>query len=254
MSTAIEPSSSSPRRSSRYWPTLPRTWGRFVRGPTLSSMCGTPTGSVRPRRLTPTWLRFAESSAIRAGSRRCAGGLPARSSVDMRARLLLVFAGVMALVLLVHDVPLARHLQRVERDRLVTQLERDAFVIAGRAEEGLENGTIADQPALQALVARYAVEEQVHVVIVDADGVGVSSSDATDLGEGFANRPEFQSALTGVPASGERFSETLGDSCSTWPFPCCRARTCTERSASAHSNRSSTNAHPSGSRGCCSSP
>ena len=65
----------------------------------------------------------------------------------MRKRLLAVFVGVVALVLLVHDVPLAGHLQRVERDRLVTRLERDAFILAGRAEEALEQNTAGDDDA-----------------------------------------------------------------------------------------------------------
>lgn len=129
----------------------------------------------------------------------------------MRNRLLLLFVGVVALVLAVHDVPLARHLERVERDRLVAELERDAFILAGRAEEALEGGTAAEESALRAIVARYSAEEDVHVVIVDTAATGVVSSDETDLSEDFSNRPEMESALTGAPATGERFSVTLGE-------------------------------------------
>ena len=79
----------------------------------------------------------------------------------MRNRLLLVLVGVVALVLAVHDIPLAGHLNRVERDRLVTSLERDAFIMAGRAEEALEDGLAVDDPVLRSMVWRYSREEQV---------------------------------------------------------------------------------------------
>jgi signal transduction histidine kinase len=129
----------------------------------------------------------------------------------MRLRLLLVLLGVVAVVLAVHDIPLARHLERVERDRLVTKLERDAFVLAGRAEESLESGTAADAPVLGAVVERYSAEEDVRVAIVDAAATGVVGSDEEVLQEDFSNRPEFTSALAGAPTTGERYSETLGE-------------------------------------------
>jgi signal transduction histidine kinase len=129
----------------------------------------------------------------------------------MRNRLLIVLVGVVALVLAVHDIPLAAHLERVEHDRLVTQLERDAFVIAGRAEEALEGGTAAQEPELSAMVSQYSVEESVRVAVVDAAGIGVVGSDANVLGQDFTNRLEFDVALGGAPTKGERFSTTLGE-------------------------------------------
>lgn len=129
----------------------------------------------------------------------------------MRNRLLLVMVGVVALVLAVHDIPLSNHLERVERDRIVTKYERDAFILAGRMEEALEGGTAAQEPGLHTLVARYASEENVEVVVADAGAVGVISSDPTKVGEDLSNRPEITDALRlGSPQSGERFSETLG--------------------------------------------
>ncbi len=129
----------------------------------------------------------------------------------MRLRLLLVMVGVVAIVLLVHDLPLARHLERVERDRLTTSLERDAFILAGRAEEALEAGTTSTDPELRAIVARFNAEEQVRVAIVDSDLIGVLGSDADVAGEDYSNRPEMQRALTGAPDTGERPSRTLGE-------------------------------------------
>lgn len=130
----------------------------------------------------------------------------------MRNRLLLVMVGMVALVLAVHDIPLANHLERVERDRIVTKYERDAFILAGRTEEALEDGTAEQEPGLGALVARYSSDEGVEVVVTDERGIGVLSSDPTKVGEDLANRPEIADALaSGSPQSGERFSETLGE-------------------------------------------
>ena len=118
--------------------------------------------------------------------------------------------GVVALVLIVHDVPLARHLEAVERDRLTTSLERDAFILAGRVEETLENGTTGFDPEIRAIVARFSAEEDVQVVFVDSDLIGVLGSDPDVLGEDYSNRPEVQQAIRGIPDTGERFSRTLG--------------------------------------------
>ena len=130
----------------------------------------------------------------------------------MRRRLLLAMVGVVALVLAVHDVPLAGYLESVERDRLTTKLERDAFIIAGRAEEALEEGTATNDTGVQALVDRYAIEEDVRVVIVDRDANGVAGSDDVAVGEDFSNRQEFATALAdGNPNTGSRYSNTLGE-------------------------------------------
>jgi signal transduction histidine kinase len=119
--------------------------------------------------------------------------------------------GVVALVLAVHDIPLANHLERVERDRLVTKYERDAFILAGRSEEALEDGTAPDEAGLRAIVVRYAAEEDVEVVVADRDGLAVISSDDGKVGEDVTNRPEIVAALaSGNPQTGERYSQTLG--------------------------------------------
>lgn len=129
----------------------------------------------------------------------------------MRTRLLIIMVGVVALVLAVHDIPLARHLERVERDRLSTKYERDAFILAGRMEEALEDGAVAGDAGLRAIVLRYASEEQVEVVVVDRDALAVVSSDTTKIGEDMSNRIEISEALaSGDPQTGERPSATLG--------------------------------------------
>ena len=125
----------------------------------------------------------------------------------MRWRLLAVMVGVVALVLLVQDIPLVSHLRTVERDRLTTKLERDAFILAGRSEDQLSEGT--EDPTLEGIVARYEEAEGVSVVVVDVDGLAVVGT-SFDVGENFTNRPEIVEALSGRPTTGDRSSETLG--------------------------------------------
>ncbi len=122
-----------------------------------------------------------------------------------------VFVTITIVVLAAHDIPLAGHLRTVERDRLVTGLERDAFVIAGRAEETLETGTGRGDPGLQRIIDTYRSNSGARVVITDRAGIATSISDEeVAAGANYATRPEIASALAGSPATGERYSSTLG--------------------------------------------
>ena len=55
----------------------------------------------------------------------------------MRWRLLAAFLGVMVVMLAAQDLPLVSHLRRVEVDRQLAELERDAFLLAGQAASAL---------------------------------------------------------------------------------------------------------------------
>jgi signal transduction histidine kinase len=127
----------------------------------------------------------------------------------VRTRLIAVLVGVVVLVLAVQDIPLASYLRSVERDRLVTRLERDAFVLAGRVEEVLEFGGTGNTDRLESLVERYEITEDVRVVVIDVAGAAVLGP-SFDVGEDFTNRPEILDALAGRPVTGERVSTTLG--------------------------------------------
>ena len=129
----------------------------------------------------------------------------------MRARLVAAFVLVLGVVLVAQNLPLIGYLRDVEEDRQRTGLERDAFVIAGRAEELLEEGRAAGDIALQRLVDDYRSAEGHRVVIVDSLGSAVMISDeSAAAGADYSTRPEIGRALTGQIASGRRFSETLG--------------------------------------------
>jgi signal transduction histidine kinase len=130
----------------------------------------------------------------------------------MRKRLAAALVAVATIILLVFSIPLAAFVADVERERLVTELERDAFILAGHAKETLNTTEGAVLPSLQPYLAAYDSPDDPRVVIANSGGRVVASNDTTIvLGTTFSNRPEVATALTGVPAVGERASRTLGE-------------------------------------------
>lgn len=129
----------------------------------------------------------------------------------MRRLLLASFLGIVLIALAASTLPFAIFIQGVERDRLLTGLERDAFVLAGRAEEALESLTPTDLGPVRELASEYREAGGARVVIVNRDGVAVVTNDPEEnrVGVSYANRPEIVDALLGSVATGERFSETL---------------------------------------------
>ncbi len=129
----------------------------------------------------------------------------------MKWRFITALMSVTLLVLLVQDIPLGFYLQQVEHERIITSLERDAFVLAGRSEQALETATVDDDADLIAAVKKYRDAGGSRVVVVNAEGTAVviSDDDQADLGTSYLNRPEIAQALTGQISSGHRFSSTL---------------------------------------------
>ena len=119
--------------------------------------------------------------------------------------------GVAAVMLLVFGIPLASFVAKVERERLITALERDAFILAGHAKETLNTSAGSSLPSLQPYIAEHSASKGARVLVTNAMGLVVASNDPTlTVGSNFLNRPEVATALTGVPAVGERSSRTLG--------------------------------------------
>ncbi|WP_246469058.1 sensor histidine kinase [Arthrobacter ipis] len=129
----------------------------------------------------------------------------------MRWRLISVFMAITLLVVLVQDVPLGSYLVRVERDRLATSLERDAFLLSGRARQLLEAGGPAPG-TVAAAVRDYGQASGARVVVVDRSGAAVATSDddQSATGASYLSRPEISAALAGQITSGQRHSDTLG--------------------------------------------
>lgn len=130
----------------------------------------------------------------------------------MKSRLIGALVSVSVLILFVFSIPLISFVSRVERERLVTALERDAFVLAGHAKETLNTTAGAVLPSLQPYVDEYSKTGDTRVVVTNADGRVVSASDRTIvIGSDFSNRPEVAAAMAGQPSVGDRVSQTLGE-------------------------------------------
>jgi signal transduction histidine kinase len=129
----------------------------------------------------------------------------------MRRRLVLALMSVAAVMLLVFGIPLASFVAKVERERLITALERDAFILAGHAKETLNTSAGSVLPSLQPYIAEQRAVNGARVLVTNAMGLVVASNDPTlEIGANFSSRPEIETALTGMPAVGERSSRTLG--------------------------------------------
>lgn len=129
----------------------------------------------------------------------------------MKWRILAVFIGLVTLVLLVEDIPIANYLKTVERDRILKTLQRDAFILAGKSEEEVESGVDAKISFLETLATDYRNNGGARVVITDINGIALAISDDDQSADGsnYLTRPEIAKALTGVIATGIRFSTTL---------------------------------------------
>ena len=129
----------------------------------------------------------------------------------MKWRFITALMSVTLLVLLVQDIPLGFYLQQVEHERIITSLERDAFILAGRSEQALETATTSDDAELIQATKDYRDAGGSRVVIVNSSGTAVviSDDDQADLGTSYLNRPEIVEALSGEISTGHRFSTTL---------------------------------------------
>jgi signal transduction histidine kinase len=130
----------------------------------------------------------------------------------MRRIFLAALLGVSAVALLLSNVPFGVYLYQVEKERLLTQLERDAFIFGGRAEEALEANDPSGFETVRQLATTYREAGGARVVIANFEGIAMVTNDADTNKEGdsYASRPEFSEALSGRVATGQRFSQTLG--------------------------------------------
>jgi len=125
----------------------------------------------------------------------------------MTRRVVLSYLAVALFVLVVLEIPLAIRYAQDAEYRLSVALERDAVVVADLVNDALREGAVRVTPEL----GDYATTD-LRIVIVDADGDTVYDSvdpDAVDLGRDFSSRPEVAEALSGIRATGTRFSVTL---------------------------------------------
>ncbi|MEZ5245094.1 MAG: HAMP domain-containing sensor histidine kinase [Acidimicrobiales bacterium] len=122
----------------------------------------------------------------------------------MTRRLVVGYLAITTFVLAILGIPLGVFFERQQIDGLMTDLERDATVLATIYEDALQDDLVADpQPALD-----YQDRTGARVVVVDDAGISIIDTEAAedrDLG----TRPEIEEALAGVHATGSRFSTSL---------------------------------------------
>jgi len=130
----------------------------------------------------------------------------------LRRRLVASMVGLVGVVLVAHDVPLASHLREIERDRLTTSIERDAFTIGGQISPALTASEPQREQTVASVVAAFGVDQSSTVVVVDRNGYLISSTDPSHVaGDDYVSRPEIAAALLGNPSSGSRPSVTVGE-------------------------------------------
>jgi len=131
----------------------------------------------------------------------------------VRRILLGLLLGLSAVLVLGPGLITFNYVVAAEQRRVITEFERDAFVIGGRSEEFLEGGSedVAQSVILTNLITNYGETSGADVIVTDSSGIVQLSSNPSELGVGedFTSRPEIEAALTGNVASGERWSETL---------------------------------------------
>jgi signal transduction histidine kinase len=129
----------------------------------------------------------------------------------VRRRFIAAIAAVTLLVLLVQDVPLAMYMHQNEQNKITGTLQRDALVLAGRSQSALWNPSATNSKALSELAATYHKNGGARIVIVNAVGKAIVTSDDDQLkvGQSFASRPEIAAALKGQIVQGVRYSESL---------------------------------------------
>jgi signal transduction histidine kinase len=130
----------------------------------------------------------------------------------MTRRLLLSYLSITALVLVLLEIPLGFEFASSERERLETDVQHDAFALALRSEELLEQPEGAG-PEIRDLAEQYQRNQGGRVVFTDAQGRVLADSDPPrgreSSGRSFASRPEIARALEGRESTGERYSRTL---------------------------------------------
>jgi signal transduction histidine kinase len=125
-------------------------------------------------------------------------------------RLVAALLGLTFVVLLAHDLPLINYLRTVEKERVSTVLERDSFIIAGRAEPATQESSDESIKYIEKAIAEYSEQSGSRVIVTDDKGIAiVVSNDADTVGNSYLDRPEIQKALTGEVSSGRKFSTLL---------------------------------------------
>jgi signal transduction histidine kinase len=130
---------------------------------------------------------------------------PSRGDVSVTRRLLASYLTITVIVLVLLMVPLGVFYSQRERERLSSNVEHDANVIATLYEDDLE----ADRELDPGPADTYEDRTGARVVVVDSSGISQVDTGAV-INRDFSTRPEIAAALDGARTAGTRPSETLG--------------------------------------------
>lgn len=130
----------------------------------------------------------------------------------MRLRFVGSIVSVTLLVLATLLIPLAWYLHASAFAQTQTELEKNAFALASRANAMLWSPTPENTAYVESVARAYADASGARVVITDDQGIArvTTDADAGDVGSTFSNRPEIEQALSGQIATGERYSQSTG--------------------------------------------
>jgi len=119
--------------------------------------------------------------------------------------------GLVLVVLFTHDIPLARHLKEIERDRLITSIQRDAYTISNQVSPLMGPSESQRETEIHNVIDVFANSSDGTAIVVDKSGYLIASTAATfTVGADYATRPEVSAALLGSPTFGTRLSNTVG--------------------------------------------
>ena len=121
----------------------------------------------------------------------------------MRKRLLVAMVGIALVALLTHDIPLSLHLQDIERDRIITSLQRDAFTLSNQVSPLMDDEAAVREVEIQQVLNGFEVVNEETAIVVDEYGYLMASTATTfTVGSDYASRPEVSAAFLGCPSSG----------------------------------------------------
>lgn len=123
----------------------------------------------------------------------------------------MAMVGLVVVILLTFDIPLAQRLQDIERDRLITSLQRDAFTMSNELSPFMDDEGAARENEMYSVLDRYSSSSESTVIVTDANGYLIASTAVTfAVGSDYASRPEVAAALLGNSSFGSRLSTSLG--------------------------------------------
>lgn len=126
----------------------------------------------------------------------------------MRIRLVAAFIGLVLMLVVVQDFPLATYLRGVEQTQIITAFERDAWKLASQNDTAIAYDY---HDVLDANTVKYAQSTGATVLVTDSAGIVIASSLYEELGQDYSLRPEVALGLLGKSSSGSRMSERLGE-------------------------------------------